>query len=1305
MEKSSDSGGPLPRIVQVMYFKELPRQAMLQNNNQQPDMQSPQQWEAQWQEFLNTLQPTQMGWGNPELTEMVPWDDAKAFLTSFEQVAEACQWPREEWVGRLLPALRGGMEQLFCRLDARDRCDYGKVKAAILRGNSVRMESKRQHFRQCCYEDGPRRVYSQLRELCRQWLKPEKHTKEQILELIIQEQLLAMLPSEVQNWVRERGPEDCIEAVALAEDFLMGHRATRTWEWPVPLPEVTGRSLEGEGSIPASAQRQFCVGVNQKSNGEIGLMASEIMSARNSSVALPPEGQEMAGTGLTGGLVDVKTEPLDEPDLDQKPLRLDIMQGNPGNAHALDGLLAPTPEMAFQHEQQEALYPQGPEDGETIPDSLLGGRILDEIKTEYDQQADSDTEDSYEPFPEESPDDASMNPGGCDLRPKVMISLREPDGEEQSVSTQRRGRKGAAKKNIKSTQKEKKHGCPQCGHRTYYLSDLLRHMKSHTPKRPFKCRECGRTFAQQETLQNHQRIHAPEGGPSSGKNTFGKRTSTRKVAKKHTCPICGHGTTTLHSLAEHMRIHTGERPYQCLDCGKLFRFKSNLCRHQRISSHYTSSAKSSKKPGKLKNNSLQQERIKMKDAFGTATNTVAEGWETTPASRLRPRKPQGQERSPAGVTGTKSYPKERKHVCPECGQRSEKLSDMIRHMRIHTGERPYKCLDCGETFRWPANLRQHQKKTSHRRRSFPTTSLAGRQLRRQGDDDASFPPQKRPRESQGEPHQPEEAAAMVKKSINCPKKKKHSCPECVYNSERLSDVVKHMRLHTGERPYSCLECGKTFRWLSNLNEHKRNPKSCQKMPVPETSLAECDVTLSDDEELINILHKKSQQRGPESKNYSVKSLKESSAARGVRATSHPRKLQGREGSALRQRSTVVVKKSRYDQRERKHECKECGQRTYYLSDLLRHMRIHTGERPYKCPECGKTFSLTSTLNSHLKIHKSKGALNSSKSFTKRIAGHAGKKKYTCSKCGHKASSLSLHLKHMRAHARDVLHTCQECGRTFTFKSNLCRHQKIHRRKRELNNKKPLAGRRETSKVPAGSEEPSQTTKENSQQGRTELKKTGSLKPEISYGVTSATLVIRDRAYESKKPQGETSVKDETESTKGAEDSTTRKEPAIRINLERFAYFKADKTSDDQSGLAFSKAAKTSDDQSGLVTSHEAHASEKSHQCSLCEKIFSLKSYLAEHQNIQIGAKPDKCHDCGNRFAWKEKLSRHQLIHTGVKMYSCSKCGKDFLQQDALLTHLKTHDVSLETDAPAVENAVVKGTANETGEKSYKTESL
>uniref|UniRef100_A0A8D2LRL7 SCAN box domain-containing protein n=1 Tax=Varanus komodoensis TaxID=61221 RepID=A0A8D2LRL7_VARKO len=185
------------------------------------------------------------------MADTVPWDDAKGFLAAFEQVAEACRWPREEWVGRLLPALRGGVEQLFCRLDPRDRGDYLKVKAAILRADAIRAEARRKHFRQCCYQEleGPRRAYVTLQELCRQWLKPEKHTKEQILELIIQEQLLALLPPEVQSWVQECGPEDCIETVALAEDFLMSGRrrhAAKAWDCQKGSP---GPSSLTPGSI------------------------------------------------------------------------------------------------------------------------------------------------------------------------------------------------------------------------------------------------------------------------------------------------------------------------------------------------------------------------------------------------------------------------------------------------------------------------------------------------------------------------------------------------------------------------------------------------------------------------------------------------------------------------------------------------------------------------------------------------------------------------------------------------------------------------------------------------------------------------------------------------------------------------------------------------------------------------------------------------------------------------------------------------------------------------------------------------
>ncbi|KAH0630566.1 hypothetical protein JD844_013740 [Phrynosoma platyrhinos] len=187
-----------------------------------PDGRPAKEWEGQWHEFLRTLDPPHSIWGAPQLRDPGPWDDAKAFLASFEQVAKACQWPREEWVARLLPALSGEAKAAFSGLEAQDREDYGKVTAAILRGEAIKMETRRQRFRQFRYQkvEDPQRVYNQLQELCRRWLRPERHSKEQILELLILEQFLAILPPEIQDWVRECGPENGIQTAALAENFL-----------------------------------------------------------------------------------------------------------------------------------------------------------------------------------------------------------------------------------------------------------------------------------------------------------------------------------------------------------------------------------------------------------------------------------------------------------------------------------------------------------------------------------------------------------------------------------------------------------------------------------------------------------------------------------------------------------------------------------------------------------------------------------------------------------------------------------------------------------------------------------------------------------------------------------------------------------------------------------------------------------------------------------------------------------------------------------------------------------------------------
>ncbi|XP_055759638.1 transcription factor HIVEP3-like isoform X2 [Salvelinus fontinalis] len=89
--------------------------------------------------------------------------------------------------------------------------------------------------------------------------------------------------------------------------------------------------------------------------------------------------------------------------------------------------------------------------------------------------------------------------------------------------------------------------------------------------------------------------------------------------------------------------------------------------------------------------------------------------------------------------GERKLQKPGKYVCTYCGRTCAKPSVLQKHIRSHTGERPYPCVPCGFSFKTKSNLYKHRKSHAHRIKaglasSRDELSLSGPEMSALGED-------------------------------------------------------------------------------------------------------------------------------------------------------------------------------------------------------------------------------------------------------------------------------------------------------------------------------------------------------------------------------------------------------------------------------------------------------------------------------------------------------------------------------------------------------------------------------------------
>ncbi|XP_046952781.1 zinc finger protein 483 [Lynx rufus] len=708
------------------------------------------------------------------------------------------------------------------------RMDTPGDQEAIRRGDTTDPETFRQRFRWFCYSEvaGPRKALNQLWELCIQWLRPDIHTKEQILELLVFEQFLTILPGEIRIWVKSQRPESSEEVVTLIEDLT---QTLEEKEDPASQESVISEEENPEENkmvsvLPSAESRESItfkdVAVNF-SRGEWRKLEPFQKELFKEVLLENFRNLEFLGFAVSKldlisqlkwvelpWLLEKEVSKGSRPDalLDESTLNKIIERCLMGGDHGLMGESRKRSSKEYSQGAvtQKKTHGRGSKGEEFDPDKSPFGSnfkqtsdIIKHLRV-YLRKKSRKYNECKKPFSFHS--DLMNRKEHTGEKPRKCNEGRKALGHSSSLTEHQKhqkmgrnlGRKAqkcsncgiAFTRSLSLTKRRNCTICEKCWKNLHQDASSDKDEGAEMGEKTHKCSKCGKAFGYSASLTKHRRIHTGE--------------------KPYMCNECGKAFSDSSSLTPHHRTHSGEKPYKCDDCGKAFTLSAHLIKHQRVhTGEKPYKCKECGRPFSDSSSLIQHQRIHTGEKPYTCNNCGKSFSHSSSLSKHQ-----------RIHTGEKPY------KCGECGKAFRQNSCLTRHQRIHTGEKPYLCNDCGMTFSHFTSVIYHQRlhsgekpyKCTQCEKAFPTHSLLSRHQRIH---------------TGVKPYKCKECGKSFSQSSSLNEhhrihtgEKPYECNYCGATFSRSSILVEHLKIHTGRREYECNECEKTFKSNSGLIRHR-----------------------------------------------------------------------------------------------------------------------------------------------------------------------------------------------------------------------------------------------------------------------------------------------------------------------------------------------------------------------------------------------------------------------------------------------------------------------------------------------------